>query len=223
MRKKDSETNLYITVKGLLLVLLISGGLNIALVSLAFELKKEIPVSVPPDLRTGALLRAGEKQPEDIFSFATTMFMAVNNWRDAGELDYATNIDRLDDMFTPNFTRYLEDDIAQRRKHGQLKGRTRLLTLPPEYVFNEDNITVINSSEWLVKVPLEVREYVDNQIVKDVEVLYSLIVKRVRSAVMDNPYQLAIDGFRENPIRTKDYLSQNIVKQDVDLLMEQIQ
>jgi hypothetical protein len=46
-------------------------------------------------------------------------------------------------------------------------------------------------------------EYKNNQIVKDVQLLYPLKVIRVNIAQVDNPYGLALAGFISPPVRLK--------------------
>jgi len=172
-------------------------------------------ISIPPDTRAGALVKPGVKQPENVFAFTTSVFMSLNSWGENGQKDYPDNIKKLLAFITPNFRNELVDDMNKKNKAGELQGITRQLSLPAEYVFDSDTVTVLNSNEWVVKLPLEIKEYVDGQLIKDIEVLYSFRVKRMRTNVAKNAEQIGIDSFYQPPIRTKDFLSDDVVKQDV--------
>lgn len=192
----------------LCLALLGSVGLN-------FALYDGLSISIPPDFRAGALVKPGVKQPENVFAFTASVFMSLNSWGENGQKDYPDNTKKLLAFFTPNFRNQLVDDMNKKNKAGELDGITRQLSLPPEYVFDQDTVTVVNNDQWIVKLPLEIKEYVDGQLIKDIEVLYSFGVKRMRTNVAENAEQIGIDSFYQPPIRTKDFLSDDVVKQDL--------
>ena len=181
MNLKDREGNLFSAIRYLVLLngvmilgLMLSIGFN-------YVLYQKITFSLPPDLRAGALIKPGEKYPEDVFAFSTTVFQSLNNWRTDGKKDYPTNIERLTPMMTPRFKRLVLDDLDNRDSKGELDGRTRRLSLPSNYVFDNDTVKVINSNEWVVKIPLEVEEFIDHEPVKSIEVLYAITVSSNRS------------------------------------------
>jgi len=222
MTFKNELANLHATIR---YFIILNGVMGVALmvsVGFSFKLYQGLSITVPPDLRTGALIKPGTKQPEEVFAFTTTVFQALQNWRKNGIEDYPKNIDRSSAFITNEFRNTLLRDLDRKQKDGELQGITRQLALPAEYLFGSNTIRVINSNEWVVKIPLEVKEHVDGQLVKDIEVLYSLVVRRVRTDVARNAHQIAIDRFYEPPVRTKDFLSQEIAKQDIGRLMHEL-
>lgn len=215
MRFKGENANFHSTIRYHIILNVVLCIALIGSVGLNFSLFKGLSISIPPDLRAGALVKPGVKQPENIFAFTTSVFMSLNSWGENGQNDYPDNIKELLAFITPNFRNELVDDMNKKNKAGELDGITRHLSLPAEYVFDQDTVTVINNNQWIVKLPLEVKEYVDGQLIKDIEVLYSFSVKRMRTSVAKNAEQIGIDSFYQPPIRTKDFLSDDVVKQDV--------
>lgn len=222
MKFKNELANLHATIRYFILLNVVMGGALIASLSLNFKLYQGLSITVPPDLRAGALIKPGTKQPEDVFAFTATVFQSLQNWRKNGIEDYPENIDKSAPFITNDFRNALLRDLERKKKDGELLGITRQLALPAEYMFEINTIRVINSNEWVVKMPLEVKEYVDGQLVKDIEVLYSLVVRRVRTDVARNAHQIAIDRFHEPPVRTKDFLSEKVAKQDIERLMHEL-
>ena len=215
MKFKGENANFHSTIRYHIILNIVLCVALIGSVGLNFSLFKGLSISIPPDLRAGALVKPGVKQPENVFAFTTSVFMSLNSWGENGQKDYPDNIKKLLAFITPNFRNELVDDMNKKNKAGELDGITRHLSLPAEYVFDDDTVTVINNNQWVVKLPLEVKEYVDGQLIKDIEVLYSFSVKRMRTSVANNAEQIGIDSFYQPPIRTKDFLSDDVVKQDV--------
>lgn len=215
MKFKGENANFHSTIRHHIILNLVLCLTLVASVGLNFVLFQGLSISIPPDLRTGALVKPGDKQPENVFAFTTSVFMSLNSWGENGQKDYPNNIKKLLPFITPNFRNELVDDMKKKDKAGELQGITRQLSLPAEYVFDTDTITIVNSNEWIVKLPLEIKEYVDGQLIKDIEVLYSFTVKRMRTNVAKNAEQIGIDSFYQPPIRTKDFLSDDVVKQDM--------
>lgn len=215
MKFKGENANFHSIIRYHILLNVVFCIALIGSIGLNFSLYQGLSISIPPDLRAGALVKPGVKQPENVFAFTTSVFMSLNSWGENGQKDYPENIKKLLAFITPNFRNELIDDMNKKNKAGELDGITRQLSLPAEYVFDRDTVTVINSDLWVVKLPLEVKEYVDGQLIKDIEVLYSFSVKRMRTNVAKNAEQIGIDSFYQLPIRTKDFLSDDVVKQDV--------
>lgn len=215
MKFKGENANFHSTIRHHIVLNVVLCLALSASVGLNYTMFKGLSISIPPDLRAGALVKPGEKNPENIFAFTTSVFMSLNSWGENGQKDYPDNVKKLLAFITPNFRNELVDDMNKKNKAGELQGITRQLSLPAEYVFDQDTVTVVNSNEWVVKLPLEIKEYVDGKLIKDIEVLYSFVVKRMRTNVGKNAEQIGIDSFYQPPIRTKDFLSEDVVKQDV--------
>ena len=223
MSFKDHTANLHATIRHLILLNVVLGGALIATVGLAYQLYQGLAISIPPDLKAGAMVRPGEQSPEDVFAFTTTVFLALQHWRQNGTKDYPANIERLRPFMTERFRNLLKADLRKKDSLGELEGIERTLALPAEYVFDSETVTVVNNHQWIVKVPFEVKEYVKGTLIKDVEVLYSFVITRLRININQNAHQIGLDRFYEVPIRTKNYLSDSgVVKQDVRKLIDEL-
>ena len=85
---------------------------------------------------------------------------------------------------------------------GQLS-RQRFLHGLSGAAYDPVNIKKINSDTWEVDLKMHLMEYNNNQLVKDVEILYPIKVTRMNISEQDNPYGLVLAGFVNNPIRLK--------------------
>ena len=157
MKFKGENANFHSTIRYHIILNVVLCLTLIASVGLNFSLFQGLSISIPPDLRAGALVKPGEKHPENVFAFTTSVFMSLNSWGENGQKDYPDNIKKLLSFITPNFRNELVDDMKKKNKAGELQGITRQLSLPAEYVFDRDTVTVVNSNEWIVKLPLEVK------------------------------------------------------------------
>lgn len=207
----------YLTILNIVVVLLLGGSMYVV-----NSLVSGIAVSVPPDLRTGALLTPDKKFPEEVFAFTWTNFSTVQSWSKNGEKDYEKKINSLDPFFTLAFKESLMTDFESKKRRGELDKVRRRLSLPDGYIFETKAIKVVDDNTWVVTFPAEIVEFTGDSLTKDIEVLYSLIVRRARTDVKSNAWQIAIDGYYAEPIRTKDRLSKTVVKQDRDLLIDRI-
>jgi len=222
MSYKDALANKRATIRHLIILNIVLGAALLGSTGFNYTLFRGLSISQPPDLRTGALIKPGEKYPEDVFAFTTMVFQSLQNWRINGLEDYEKNIDKVAAFITQDFRTQLKKDHLKKDRNGELEGITRQIALPAEFIFSDDTVVVKNSNEWIVKVPMEIKEYVKGELIKDIEVLYSFIVRRARTDITRNAYQIAIDGYHVPPVRTKDYLSDDVVKQDLARLMHEL-
>jgi integrating conjugative element protein (TIGR03746 family) len=220
MKLKDETANLHSIIRHLVVLNVLVVMAMIGSVGFNFKMWQGLSISVPPDLRAGALLKPGEKSPEEVFAFTASVFQSLQHWRHDGKEDYLSNIHKLQAFLTQSFINQALDELDRKTAEGELEGITRQLSLPAEYVFENRAVHVLNTNEWIVKLPLEVKEYVDGQLVKDIEVLYSFVVKRIRTNVAENAHQIALHQYYQAPIRTKDYLSEQVVKQPIGRLFD---
>ena len=207
----------YLVILNLILVLCLGGSLFVIK-----DLSNGIAVSVPPDLRTGALLTPDKKPPEEVFAFAWTNFSTVQSWSSNGEKDYENKINTLSPFFTLDFKETLMSDFSSKKRRGELDKVRRRLSLPDGYIFETKAIKVIDDNTWVVTFPAEIVEFTGKSLTKDIEVLYSLVVRRARTDIKSNAWQIAIDDYYAEPIRTKDRLSKTVVKQDREMLIDRI-
>jgi integrating conjugative element protein (TIGR03746 family) len=167
--------------------------------------KQAIRVHLPPDLRSGAAVKADDPQPENVYAFAKTVFQSLNYWPEDGQVEYGKNIFQLTNYFTPRYLEELSADLEQRGKRGELSTRARSIQEIPGHGYEERRVRILGNGAWIVRLDMRVHEYVRGVAVKTVAVTYPLRVVRMDTDPDRNPWGLALDGFDgEGPERFKD-------------------
>lgn len=176
----------------------VAGGLflaNLALWHAVEHAKKEVRLYIPPDIRTGAVIRPDDPRPEHIYTFARYIFQNVNYWPRDGERDYGQAIFRLAPYLTPACQDELRADLEGRGKKGELTGRARWISDLPGSAYDEGRVAVLGPGVWKVVWDARVEEYVHGARVKTVELRYPLKVVRYDVSPEANPFGLALDCF----------------------------
>lgn len=157
--------------------------------------KRAIRVHLPPDLRSGAVVKADDPHPENVYAFAKTIFQSLNYWPEDGQVEYGKNIFQLTNYFTPRYLEELAGDLEQRGKRGELSTRARSIQEIPGHGYEEKRVRILGNGAWVVRLDMRVHEYVRGVAVKTVSVVYPLRVVRMETDPSQNPWGLAIDGF----------------------------
>lgn len=168
--------------------------------------KESLRIYIPPDLRSGAVIKAETPQPAHIYAFANTVFQQANHWED-GQTDYGTKIYKVSPYLTPVYLDTLKTDMDLRGKNGELIDRTR--TIQPLSIngFEDRRVAVLSGDAWVVWLDYNVREYVKGMQVKNVIIRYPLRVVRYDIDIDANPWGLALDGYYgTGPIVMKSHL-----------------
>ncbi len=158
------------------------------------QAKESLRIYIPPDLRSGAVVKAEDVQPAHIYAFANTVFQQANHW-DNGQADYGTKIYKVAPYLTPVYLDSLKVDMDLRGKNGELSDRTR--TIQPLAIngFEDRLVAVLGDDAWVVWLDYNVREYVKGMEVKNVVIRYPLRVVRYDIDIDSNPWGLALDGY----------------------------
>jgi integrating conjugative element protein (TIGR03746 family) len=156
--------------------------------------KESLRIYIPPDLRSGAVIKAEDAQPAHIYAFANTVFQQANHW-DNGQADYGAKLYKVSPYLTPVYLDTLKTDMDLRGKNGELEGRTR--TIQPLSIngFEDRRVAVLSDDAWVVWLDYNVREYVKGMEVKNVSIRYPLRVVRYDIDIDSNPWGLALDGY----------------------------
>lgn len=157
-----------------------------------------LTVYIPPDLSGGVFIKADQIPPQDVYDFAWQVFGSVNTWNNNGTTDYPTLIENYKYYFSSSFQDWLKSDLAAKTTQNALD-RKRYMTLAG--VYDPTAVQMINKGEWEVKLDVEIVETVDNQVVKDVEMEYPVLVTRADLPLTSNPIGLVISGFAAQPSR----------------------
>ena len=118
---------------------------------------------------------------------------------------YQKNILRYRPYLTQKFKENLLTNNSDLKISGQLN-RIRYLQGLNGAAFNVENIKKLSPNSWEVDLSMRLTEFKNNQIVKDVEILYPIKVVRQNVSVENNPYGLALAGFASSPTRLKSYI-----------------
>lgn len=194
MRYRDENSNLRAHITTLrscvgILVLIIAG-----LMHGWQQAKESVRIHIPPDLRSGAVIKANDVQPAHIYAFANTVFQQANHWEN-GQADYGQQLFRVSPYLTPPFIDSLKTDMDLRGKNGELSERTRTIQPLSGQGFEERRVVVLSEDTWLVWLDYNIREYVKSIEVKNVSVRYPIRVVRYAIDMDTNPWGLALDGY----------------------------
>jgi integrating conjugative element protein (TIGR03746 family) len=160
---------------------------------------------LPPDIQNGATLKAGSIPEPLIYSFAYEIWQELNYWPGENGDDYQKNIHTYWSYLTPKFKAELLEDYADLKSSGQVQ-RIRYLQGISGAAYESVNVKKIGNDTWEVDLKMRLTEFKNNQAVKDVEIIYPLIVTRINVSTQNNPYGLAIAGFVSEPQRQKTYI-----------------
>jgi integrating conjugative element protein (TIGR03746 family) len=162
----------------------------------------DLTIHIPPDIKNGATFKVNEVPSAFLHSFSYEIWQGVNYWSQDGSQDYAKNIHAYAAYLTPKFQTELLQEYDDLKATGQVQ-RQRLLQGVSGSAFESSTVKKLSADSWEIDLKVRLIEYRNNQIVKDVEMLYPLKVVRWDISSEKNPYGLALDGFASPPIRLK--------------------
>jgi integrating conjugative element protein (TIGR03746 family) len=166
---------------------------------------KEIKVHIPPDLRTGATVVAGDNVPvpePNIYMFAHYIWQQINRWPKDGATDYGDRIHAMQNFVTPACREQLIADMNSRANAGELLKRTRSLQEIPGLGYSIQRVKVLGGNSWQVLLDAQVDETQAGIPVKDAYIRYPIRVVSFQVDHEINPWGLALDCFGgERPAR----------------------
>ncbi len=162
-------------------------------------------VYIPPDISNGATLKINEIPNPLIYSFAYEVWQELNYWPEDGSKDYTKNLRIFSAYVTPEFQSQLNQEYNDLLAAGQIQ-RQRFIQGIAGSAYDASHVKKLSSNTWEVDLKVRLMEYKNNQLVKDTEILYPLLVTRHDVSNSLNPYGLAIAGFITPPQRLKTYI-----------------
>lgn len=154
-----------------------------------------IRVSIPPDLRHGAVVKPGQYQAATIEAFAKSTFREIHRWEEDGSSDYGRKIYELQAYLTPRYRAWLIADMENKAGAGELDKRERYTLELDDSTYQEENVESLEDGSWLVHVRLMIVERVSGVEAKRVGVHYPLRVVKMNISPTKNVWGLAIDGY----------------------------
>lgn len=162
------------------------------------ESPKFLRISIPPDLRAGAIVRPDEFQAAQVFSFARIYFVALNRWEEDGEVDYPKKIQEMQSYITPSYRETLVEQMHVKKARGELDGRTRYSMPLGEYnEYKPEHVVSLPDGSWVVTLEVEIVEKVASLEAKRVKIRYPLRVVKINIDPSRNIWGLALDGTPE--------------------------
>ena len=162
------------------------------------ESPQYLRISIPPDLRAGAVVRPDEYQAAQVFAFARMHHLALNRWEENGTEDFPKRIEELQAYLTPQYRDTLVQVMQNKMTRGELKGRTRY-TLPLEGYneYHDQHVKTLEDGSWEVSLEVEIVEKVAGLEAKRVRIRYPLSIVRINIDPVKNIWGLALNGIAQ--------------------------
>lgn len=162
----------------------------------------DLTIHIPPDIQNGATMKVNEITNSAVYSFSYEIWQRVNYWPEDGSKDYNQNVRTYAAYLTPRFQSELLQEYDELKESGQVQ-RQRLMQGVSGSSFTSADVKKLGDGTWEIDLKMRLLEYKNNQLVKDIEMLYPLKAIRWDVSSESNPYGLAIDGFVSPPVRLK--------------------
>lgn len=180
------------------MALVIVGIITLTLAGILYTRQNDFFLHIPPDLSQGAMIKPGELQAPNSYTFASYIWRSLNDWPVEGKKDYSANIKKFDCYLSPSFKKWIEDNEKKKSEAGEL-GRTRLLS--HHEAFSADMVNPIGNNVFHVALTMRLLERTEGLPIKDIVLLYPLRV--VPDTRFCNEMGMALDGFYSQPERTE--------------------
>ena len=196
----------------IIMFLLIIGGLFITLMTAP----KHMEFWLAPNLTAnGGLMKSGEVPDEYVHGFVSTLLPTMNTWSTLGKTEFTQNLQGFYYYFTPRHHQLMHETLAA-FQDAQLFNRTQIASL---YRFMEPgDIQRIGHNAWEVHVLLRITQRLNDKspmVIADKVVDYHVRVVKITTSKLQNPFQLALDGYTRPETLIHDLLSQEGESHDV--------
>ena len=161
-------------------------------------------LSLPPQLRYGAVLNSGEIQPWEAYVFAGYIHQQLNNWTENGAADNLRNIRRLSAFFSPDYSRWLQRE--HQRHENRFRNRQRHIS-PVPGSYGNASVKAVGRDTWQIALDIRLRDYMEDQLYKDIDVRYFLEVVALDVDPETNEWGLVINRQYRLPERLRSHLS----------------
>lgn len=173
-KKEDRDTTIISVQKkfiGILFILCVLLGVG------WITSPSRLRIYIPPDISNGATLKVNEIPNALIYSFAYELWQELNYWPEDGTKDYQKNLHTYATYLIPGFQAELLQEYTDLNNTGQIQRQRYAQGISGE-AFDKANVKKLSSDTWEVDLKMRLMEYKNNQLVKDIEVLYPLKVVR---------------------------------------------
>jgi len=170
---------------------------------------EDLRIHLPPDMRSGAVVKAGEIHAANVYSYVNATMRALYRWEENGEVDFGVRIKELEYRFTQEYKEQLLSEMDAKHKRGELRNRSRYVLERSGFeTYKPDFVKPLSNDSWLVWLDLEIVERTGSMEAKRTTVRYPFKVVRLNISPEKNIWGLAIDGYANNlepmPLSEKD-------------------
>lgn len=164
----------------------------------------------PAMATNGGLMKEGEIPPEYVQGFVATLLPSLNTWSTSGSHEFSNNINSYRYYFTPRHQQ-LMDTMLKTYKDNQIFSRIQMASL---YQFmRAGDVKAIGHNAWEVHLVMRITQRLKNNspmIISDKVVDYRLRVVKVSMSRLQNPFQLALDGYAAPEQLVQDLLATSL-------------
>lgn len=155
----------------------------------------------------GGLIKENQISREYVQGFVATLLPTLNTWSNGGKTEFANNLSGFHYYFTPRH-QALMDKTLNAYKDAQLFNRVQVASL---YRFMEDDdVKPLGNNTWEVHLVLRITQRLKDDspmVIADKVVDYHVRVVKISLSRLQNPFQLALDGYTQPEILVKDLLA----------------
>lgn len=161
----------------------------------------------PSMAANGGLLKEGDVPNEYVQGFVATLLPSLNTWSKSGSREFSKNLNAYRYYFTPRHQQLMEKTLSA-YKDTQLFNRMQVASL---YQFmSAGDVQPIGHNTWEVHVLMRITQRLKDasqMVIADKVVDYHLRVVKVTMSRLQNPFQLALDGYTEPEQLVQDLLA----------------
>lgn len=158
----------------------------------------------------GGLIKGGEIPNQYIQGFVANLLPTINTWSKSGKKEFENNLAGFHYYFTPRHRALMEKTLTAYQE-AQLFNRTQVASL---YRFMEPNdVQAIGTNTWEVHLVLRITQRLSDDspmVIADKVVDYHLRVVKINLSRLQNPFQLALDGYTQPEQLVKDLLATSL-------------
>jgi hypothetical protein len=162
----------------------------------------------PSMAANGGLLKEGDVPSEYIQGFVATLLPSLNTWSKSGSHEFSNNLNAYRYYFTPRHQQLMEKTLLA-YKDAQLFHRMQVASV---YQFMSANdVKPIGHNTWDVHMVLRITQRLNDasrMVIADKVVDYHLRVVKVTLSRLQNPFQLALDGYTQPETLIQDLLAE---------------
>lgn len=163
--------------------------------------QRDITLHYPPDLRVATSRKVGDIEPSEVYAFTGQVFTYLNTWQENGAVDYPAQRKRLRAFLTQSYQKEILAEVDSLKDLGEIQNRTREIQPLPMDFYDDKKVQILSKSSWIVTRHYRIKEYLNGALVKDVPMTFKIKVTTYNVPHEYNPWQLALNGFAEEPAR----------------------